>query len=343
MTTTALNFLVAGLAAVGLFFIVGSFSGWFARFHHIGRKAVLGGEDPSSSAPLAARLAQALSQVLPFQRRQDPVGRLLSRAGNPYEGVTGYYQRKWKMLLLFAAAGLAVSLLVGAGPLLSLLLSAGFALMGFFAPDSEVKERIKKRRQQLRREMAFMLDRVAFAVMAYGTFQEALARFNQMEAGGEENQQEPVSKPWRSIGSLLPGENPETVKRRMRMVTIGSTVSGMGGGLFAEYLNRMASLLLGSAGVQFETIRWQLDMHYPTSPELQNFLDIVEAGLRGTPMADRLLELTDALILDLEQEQREAGMKATSVVVLAAGAVLVPLLLVVGGPAFFLAISVFGG
>jgi len=341
MTVESLNFLAAGLGAFGLFFVVGSFSGLFSRLSQLGRKSVLRGDGIPEKAPLAARLAQILGEALPFPPARDPVGLQLSQAGFPYENLTAFYQQKWKMLLLFAAGGLAVSLLLGSGPILNLLLTIGAAAVGFFVPDSEIRERINKRRKQLRREMAFMLDRVAFAIMAYGTFQEALARFNQLE---EKDDTQQGSRHFRGFpGNLLPGQDPEAVRRRIRMVSIGSTVTGMGGGLFAEYLNRMASLLLGSAGVQFETIRQQLSMHYPTSPELQNFLDIVEAGLHGTPMADRMLELTDALILDLEQEQREAGMKATSVVVLAAGAVLVPLLLVVGGPAFFLAISVFGG
>jgi hypothetical protein len=125
------------------------------------------------------------------------------------------------------------------------------------------------------------------------------------------------------------------------MATMGTTLTGMGGGLFAEYLNRLASMLLSSAEERFDKIRDELALHYPSSPEIQNFLDIVESGLRGAPMTEHLFELADTMISDLAQEQREAGMRATAIVVAAAGLILIPLLLVVGGPAFTLAISVF--
>lgn len=339
MNQHALNFLAAAAAGAGIFFMAGSAGGLFRRSGGMGklrRGRVFAAEGVDSEETLAARLAKGISDALPF-RRNEPAAVRISRAGYPFRGLAEYYQRKFVMMLFFAAAGLAAGLLLGMRAELTLPAAAALGCVGFFAPDSELRDRLRKRRRQMRREMAFMLDRVAFAVMAYGTFQEALARMSQMEetedVQSSASAQQSVLKPGRS----------EAPDERARMVALGSTVSGMGGGLFAEYLNRMASLLLGSAGVQFASIRQQLGMYYPSSPELQNFLDIVEAGLHGTPMVERLLELTDAMIVEMEQEQREAGMKATSVVVLAAGAVLVPLLLVVGGPALFLAISVFGG
>ncbi len=366
MTILGINFMAAAAAAVGLFFIAGSAGGFFTRMgglNRFGGKRILLQDAVPGRAPFAARLAAVLSEAIPLRKSTDPVSLRLSRAGNPYGGVVEFYQRKFVMMVSLAAAGMTGCLLLGTAPGVTFGAAAVLGAAGFFAPDSEVRDALERRSSRLRREMAFMLDRVAFAVMAYGTFQEALARINQLEQddenvrrserGHDENPVQRGEVSWSSgrssmMGNVLAGQNPseprsDTRQGRIRMVSFGSTVSGIGGGLFAEYLNRMASMLLGSAGVQFDSIREQLGIHYPPAPELRTFLDIVETGLRGTPMTERLLELTDSLILDLEQEQREAGMKATSVVILAAGAVLVPLLLVVGGPAFFLAISVFGG
>jgi hypothetical protein len=195
---------------------------------------------------------------------------------------------------------------------------------GLFAPESELADRIGKRRRALRREMAFMLDRVAFAVMAYGTFQKTLAQMLR----GEQEKAGPQST-----------ETPGAQTRAG--AALGADLVGMGGGLFAEYLNRMAMLLSAGTGGGFEQVRISLDRYYPSFSELTTFLDIVEAGLHGSPMAERLFELGDDMVDELSQEQREAGQRATLVVTAAAGAILVPLLMIVGGPAFNLVLQVF--
>ncbi len=118
---------------------------------------------------------------------------------------------------------------------------------------------------------------------------------------------------------------------------------GMGGGLFAEFLNQLAMLLSAGTGDGFKDVREKLKRAYPMSSEVTSFLDIVEAGLRGAPMAERLFELADDMVEEIAQEQREAGMRATLVVTATAGVILIPLLMVVGGPAFSLVLDVFGG
>jgi Flp pilus assembly protein TadB len=235
-------------------------------------------------------------------------------------------------MVLFAMGALIIGYLLNLPVLMLVTAVAIAALFGLYAPDSEVNDRINKRRDALRREMAFMLDRVAYALMAYGTLQEALVRLGTAFTDPDETPDHDV---------LLPTPLGEVTEQRHRMASMGTTLTGMGGGLFAEFLNQMASLLLSSTEERFGKIRETLARQYASSPEVQSFLDIVESGLHGSPMKEQLFELADAMIGDLAQEQREAGMKATAIVVAAAGLILIPLLLVVGGPAFTLAISVF--
>jgi hypothetical protein len=333
MSMQAVYLLIALTAALGVFFLASGITGLFGG-RGIGKTVSLIDEDRQRSAtlPLAARLAQDISNAIPIETERDPIEIRLLRAGNPYDSPAHFYQRKFGYMVLFTATTLIISYFLSIPAPMILVLITVAALFGLYAPDSEVNDRINKRRDALRREMAFMLDRVAYALMAYGTLQEALARLGTAYSDGDEDSERMV---------LLPTNFEEQENKRERMAAMGSTLTGMGGGLFAEYLNRLASLLLSSAEERFGKIRQELGQHYPSSPEIQSFLDIVETGLRGAPMIEHLFELADAMIGDLAQEQREAGMRATAIVVAAAGLILIPLLLVVGGPAFTLAISVF--
>jgi hypothetical protein len=330
MSPLALNFLTAALLTLGLFFLVGGLLGR-VRLPRPGEYLSLLAQDDEGPTrlPLPARLAQSLSEALPAPRfglEGRPLEERMLQAGLPYDTPAQFYQRKFAYTLLFAAVAATLAVLLGAGlplALLATLVAGGF---GLFAPESEVGERIRARRDQLRREMAFMLDRVAFALMAYGTFQETLARLTADPLGRQPAEDARV----------------ERFERQRRQAGVGAAFTGLGGGLFAEFLTVLAGELTGGID-RFEEIRATLARRYPLSSEVRAFLDVVEGGLRGAPMADRLFELAESLTDELAQEQREAGARATVVVVAAAGVVLVPLLLVVGGPAFTLALSVFGG
>lgn len=333
MNIPTMNLIIAFAAALGVFFLSAGLTGALNKIRTPGRVSLLDEDHHREQhLPLAARLAQDISAALPVYSDSEPIEIRLSQAGNPYDSPIHFYQRKFGYMILFAAGALILCYLLNIPVLMIIAVVLIAALFGLYAPDSEVNEQINKRREALRREMAFMLDRVSYALMAYGTLQEALIRLGTAYVDPDETPKQDLLLP------NTPGENNE---QQHRMASMGTTLTGMGGGLFAELLNRMASLLLSSADERFGKIREELALHYPSSPETQSFLDIVESGLRGAPMTEHLFELADALIDDLAQEQREAGMKATAIVVAAAGFILIPLLLVVGGPAFTLAISVF--
>ena len=342
MNALTVNFIFAGLGAIGLFFIVGGITGRL-RLSLADRERTLAqdeeGERPMR-LPLAARLAQSITDALPFGRfglGDAPLEASLIQAGNPYDSPVQFYQRKMAYMGLYTVGAVVLGVLAGLTVALTLLAALIAGLFGLVSPESVIADRIKKRRDDLRREMAFMLDRVGFAVMAYGTFQETLSHMSAMmepDTGGS---------------FKLPFEERAQVTRefeqesRKFQAALGAGMVGMGGGLFAEFLNQLAMLLSAGTGDGFKDVREKLERAYPMSSEVTSFLDIVEAGLRGAPMAERLFELADDMVEEIAQEQREAGMRATLVVTATAGVILIPLLMVVGGPAFSLVLDVFGG
>lgn len=342
MNAPTINFVFAALGAIGLFFLVGGITGRI-RISLAEHPGTLGrfeeGETPMR-LPLAARLAQSITQALPFGRfglGQEPLDVSLTRAGNPYDSPLQFYQRKLAYMGLFAVGAVVLGVLAGLPIPLTLFVGLIAGVFGLISPESVIADRIQKRRDELRREMAFMLDRVGFAVMAYGTLQETLS---QMSA---------LMKPEVGGAYRLPFDERAQVTREFEQestkfqAALGTGMVGMGGGLFAEFLNQLAMLLSAGTGDGFKGVREKLERLYPMSSEVTSFLDIVEAGLRGAPMAERLFELADDMVEELAQEQREAGMRATLVVTATAGLILIPLLLVVGGPAFSLVLDIFGG
>jgi hypothetical protein len=336
------NFIFAALGAIGLFFVVGGITGRI-RLSLTDHPGVLGhheeGQGPLRQ-PLAVRLARSITEALPFGRfglAEDPLELSLARAGNPYDSPLQFYQRKLAYMLLYAVGAVILGVLAGLPIPLTLFAGLIAGVFGLVSPESVIADRIRKRRDELRREMAFMLDRVGFAVMAYGTLQETLSQMSGLmgpEVGG---------------GYKLPFEERAQVTRKFEQesgkfqAALGTGMVGMGGGLFAEFLNQLAMLLSAGTGDGFRGVREKLERLYPMSSEVTSFLDIVEAGLRGAPMAERLFELADDMVEEIAQEQREAGMRATLVVTATAGLILIPLLLVVGGPAFSLVLDIFGG
>ena len=186
MSVESLNLIVAALATGGLFFLIGGLTGRLRL--PLGAQGVsLELEDPRRARlrlSLAARLARMISDALPigdFGLGGATLEVRLAQSGDLYESPAEFYQRKFSYFVLFAAISLLIGLLLGLALPLSLAISLLLGGFGLFAPESELADRIGKRRRALRREMAFMLDRVAFAVMAYGTFQKTLAQMLRSE------------------------------------------------------------------------------------------------------------------------------------------------------------------
>ena len=90
MNAQTVNFIFAALGAIGLFFLVGGITGRI-RLSLAERPGALGhyeeGESPMR-LPLAVRLAQSITEALPFGRfglGDQPLEVNLTRAGNPYD------------------------------------------------------------------------------------------------------------------------------------------------------------------------------------------------------------------------------------------------------------------
>lgn len=342
MNSQALNFVFALLATAGLFFLIGGITGRI-RLPISERPGELTRHEEAHGPvrlPLAARLAQTITEALPFGRfglGDEPLQVHLARAGHPYDSPIQFYQRKLGYMGLYAVGTVVLCVLAGLPIPLTLVLALIAGVLGLISPESLVADRIHKRRDALRREMAFMLDRVAFAVMAYGTFQETLLRMSSlMQPGPGGAFTTPFEERARAAQRL------EQESRKFQ-AALGTGIVGMGGGVFAEFLNRMAVLLSAGTGDGFGAVREKLALVYPIPSEVASFLDIVEAGLRGAPMAERLFGLADDAIEELAQEQREAGMRAELAITAISGAILIPLLTVAAGPALSFVLDVFGG
>ena len=177
------NFIFAALGAIGLFFLVGGITGRI-RLSLAERPGTLSQHETDERRmrlPLAVRLAKSITDALPFGRfglGDDPLEVHLVRAGNPYDSPIQFYQRKLAYMGLFSIAAIVLGVLIGLPIPLTLFVALIAGVLGLVSPESLIADRIRKRRDELRREMAFMLDRVGFAVMAYGTFQETLSRMS---------------------------------------------------------------------------------------------------------------------------------------------------------------------
>jgi hypothetical protein len=122
---------------------------------------------------------------------------------------------------------------------------------------------------------------------------------------------------------------------------LGATFIGFGGNLFADMLNRLASYLAQSIPV--EAAVGKTKRFYPNTPKLNQFLDIVTAGVaQEIPMKQRLEEMQVVLRDELRLRVKEQAAVARQVVIIAAAAELLPLFLIVGAPTVYMAVQMFG-
>ncbi len=106
-------------------------------------------------------------------------------------------------------------------------------------------------------------------------------------------------------------------------------------------LNRLASYLAQSIPVS-EAIE-KTKRFYPRTPKLNQFLDIVAAGVaQEIPMKQRLEDMQVVLRDELRLRVKERAAGAKQVVIIAAAAELLPLFLIVGAPTVYMAVQMFG-
>lgn len=334
MANLYITFVLLGAAslAVILAALLGLADPLFGRLRH-SRLEALETPDAAPAWPLAARLARSLGFLSRTAASDDDLNVRLLQAGRPYRSPAHYYSRQVTSALLFAAFGLvnaaAVGLLLGLP--LPVMLAAALAagLLGAAQPAAEVRARIKKRSKNLTLDMTYQLPRLILLLDAYGTVQEAIGGYL---ATAEKT---PLAEDERR--ELEEGTRRETDYLALKL---GISLKGMGGNLFAELLQAISAGL--TASKRPEEIATHLRQAYPAGVELNNFLDILVAGLSGgLPMKARLGELAHQLRLDLRARQREAAQAANQVVILAAAAELLPIFFVVGAPVLWMAFQMF--
>jgi len=120
--------------------------------------------------PFLGRLSYRLALLL---RRADRDEARLRAAGSParYPTVYDFYAWKVAMGLFLFLVGIAASLIAGSG---FLFIAFGLGLAGLFLPDLQLSQLIRKRKEQMRFEMAFSLHRMAIICATGKSLNEAI-------------------------------------------------------------------------------------------------------------------------------------------------------------------------
>jgi hypothetical protein len=217
----------------------------------------------------------------------------LKRTGWVYQSIGDYQASKVANALIYAMGGAFAGNVLLGGSAAVVLGAIGFGFLGFQRPDERIHDILKKRRDSLRREMAWTLDRLA-AVMQTG---EALGP---------------------SLGRLT-DQNYDWV-------------AGSGGGLFIAVL-RDISAGLASGRNDISALLDEIRATLPEDiAELDEFLQVVRANLeKRQPVVEQLRALSITMRDDLNNRIEELAQKSELKIVLITSAVIMPLLLIVVG------------
>jgi len=282
-----------------------------------------------------ARIGRSFSRMKreSYQTDDDLMDSLL-RAGLPYTSPVHFYSRQILAALIFGAFGLMLSLLLSVWVQIPPTMVLGAALLagywGSAQPQAEVKKRLRSRSEDLMVDMTYGLPRLILYLESMGEFQLAADRVLQTEVITRLPQPEILR---RQQGAMLVSEE--------YAMLLGATFIGFGGNLFADMLNRLASYLAQSIPVE-EAVE-KTKRFYPNTPKLNQFLDIVSAGVaQEIPMKQRLEDMQIVLRDELRLRVKEQAAGAKQVVILAAAAELLPLFMIVGAPTVYMAVQMFG-
>jgi len=172
---------LALLAGIGIFLIFASFS--------VPLKAASKRILDESAGPRIGGMAEgniARAFIVDLSRRLKPEGgdleERLRRSGGFYPSVAEFHARRIVASLIFAFLGIiiAVGAMVAFGIMVQVLFVAVagtlFAVIGFFYPDRSLNNAINKRRDVLKREMGFGLEKISLFLQSGSDLLEALAQ-----------------------------------------------------------------------------------------------------------------------------------------------------------------------
>lgn len=227
-------------------------------------------------------------------RGQDPqrIEERLKRSGWRYQSIGDYYASKVANALVYALVGLLALSQLFTG-LILVVLALGLGILGYMRPDEKIRESLKARKEGLKREMAWTLDRLA-AVMQTG---EAL--------GPSLHRLTDSNYDW---------------------------VAGGSGGLYIAVLRDISAGLSSNRsdiGALIDEIRATLPEDVP---ELDEFLQLVRANLeKRQPVVEQIRALGTTMRDELNNKIEDMAQKAELRIVMVTSGVIVPLMLVVVG------------
>ena len=333
------HILFVTLGGLGLFMVLTGITGFIARllpglYKSKGLKRVIAAEKSEQiTLPFAARLAKSIGSVSSKSQTDDELMDQLIRAGLPFLSPAHYYGRQIAYTLLYGAFGLLLGLaptfFFTLNPLIVLGISLAMGIWGSTQPKAEVQKKLKERQTQLVVDMTYSLPRLTLHIEALGDLQRAIGAVLKDTQRGS-----------------ITTEHRDKLEQQAKYITkqyqllFQTAIMGFGGDLFAEALNRFASLL--SQAKSADETAATVAHYYPKTPEFANFLDIAVAGITGTiKMKERLDDLSEQLFHELILTQREAAAKARQIVVLAAAAQLLPIFVLIGAPIADMTIQLF--
>ncbi|KAA3643892.1 MAG: hypothetical protein DWQ07_17400 [Chloroflexi bacterium] len=285
--------------------------------------------------PFTVRLARSFGRLASQTKDDESLQESLLRAGLPYVSPLHYYSDMFSYVMLYGAAGLGIGLVLttrsSAPPLVALV--AGFlgGLYGATQPNDDVKKWLRRRTQDLTVDMTYGLPRLVLILEAYGEAQLAMREFV-----GKTADREISDKQKQKQEKYLPLLDSDDA------ILVGQALTGFGGNLFAEVLNRLGGQL--SQGRPPAAAVQHVERFYPRHAALSNFLNIFVAGVEGKiPMAERLEVMVEELQQDTILIQQEAGKNADTIITIAATAQLLTVMLLVMVPLLLSAARLFGG
>jgi pilus assembly protein TadC len=198
------NLVVAVLGAIGMLFVVSSVRfgplprrGKRVRLQDGARKMGLdSGEDEVTILRNSPWLDRALTPVLEdwagvlghLVGARDQVQHRLIQLNwpPPYRTLNDFYATKVLMALLLFVPGVVFALLVASlvGVWLILVVPLFLAILGFFLPDIQLCQQVKRREEMLLFEMSFVLGRVGVQLAAGRTFADALIQLTSRPGKG---------------------------------------------------------------------------------------------------------------------------------------------------------------
>jgi uncharacterized protein YpmB len=282
------------------------------------------------------RMARTFSNLTKRKNSDDAdLSTKLLRAGLPYFSPQHYYSRQISYTVLLASMGILI------GSFLSLMLNMPYYIVIIIAfilgvwgstfPAQEVKKKTKERVNGLILDMTYHLARLRMQFDRWGQIRPAIDRVvatAPKEVTFSKSELELIEKKRDSI--------PQEIA-----INLSLYLSGIGGNLFAELLNRFTMEL--SRGVSPEDAAERMKQHFEPNFDMDLFLKTIVAGINGEPIGERLREIDNRLHRELSKRIKFAGAKAETTITLVSAFTLLPLFIVVGVPMLLMASQFFGG